>query len=208
MKRVVWFVGILATAACAFGQFGTNAIHPEYVFYVYLKDRTILKADNVGKADDPNFMRIVTKVGNELHRKDIPHDSVVQIKVEKRPQEKPVEEETLVRTLLDVSTDPIRYLDKTISVESATLTPSTYFNYGYRDARATHICFEIQDKTGRGHIYVAKKWEGAEQLRQRALKNGSVTGKFSVVMLADRYDAHSSAVLAELTGYSIPQSTP
>jgi len=200
MVRLIVFAALAVSSSS--GESTESPSKPEdYTFYVYLKTREIIKMAKLTKNDDGSGYSGILPNGDAVK---FPIDKVLFVKAEKKPvseDDKPPEE--ITKTILDLSSDPVPYLDKPITIEKATLTLSTYFNYGYRDERSDYVSFEIRDRTGSGYVYVRKSWEGAEVLRQRALKNGSVPGKFTIVLVGERYKSSASAIMAELTGYSI-----
>lgn len=185
----------------------TNGIDPDYVYYIFLKEKEIIKADGLGPTNSSGYFEIITRSGDSLIRRTIHSDKVASIKSQKRPKTTSSEPERIRRALIDIGSDPLQYLDRQIDIYNATVTLSTYFNYGYRNNRLSHICFKITDGTFRGYVYADKDWDAAESLRQRLLKEEKITGVFSIVLNSGRYDASSSDVLAELIGYSIPQES-
>jgi hypothetical protein len=86
--------------------------------------------------------------------------------------------------LREVRSDQRSFLDKPFIVE-AKIELTNYYNWGYRDAEATHYSFEL--RTANGGCYAYMEREGAAALRQRLVENGgAVKGLFSLDRLDDR----------------------
>lgn len=117
------------------------------------------------------------------------------------------DEKEITKTILDVSTDQFALLNKRIRIHNAVLTLSTYYNYGYGDARNTHLSFGATDESIRGagnraYFYADRTWDGADVLKQQALKDGYLVGDFVIQLTEDRY-RDSGQLLAEILSFSI-----
>ncbi|MEO6054617.1 MAG: hypothetical protein ABIP97_11435, partial [Chthoniobacterales bacterium] len=75
---------------------------------------------------------------------------------------------------------------------------------GYRDAKSTHVAFEISDATGHCTAYMPEKM--AETLKKALLKHEPVTGKFLLTIDATRFDPKNPQIFAELLEVIQPSS--
>jgi len=197
---------VCARLVCA--QDAKPEIDPDFIYFITLKGKglQVAKVERIKPTPDMMFYDITFK-GNDgqLSGKRIPVDNVKSIKPV--PRTKPPPEPTPdTKTILDLTTNLDPYLDKKVKVNEAVLTLSNYYNYGYRDCRNTHVAFRIRDNTGSGYVYVSREWEGAEQLRQRAMRDGQVVGNFTLFIEPFFYRSKCPDLMAVLAGYSIPKN--
>jgi hypothetical protein len=103
-------------------------------------------------------------------------------------------------TIREVETDLPSFVGKMFVLEGA-LDVSSYYNWGYMDARESHYAFELsQGLFNTAHLYMPRNTE-ARGIRETLLESESpLYGFFLVTMDASRYDSGSWEVMARLVG--------
>jgi len=92
------------------------------------------------------------------------------------------------KTIREVATDQRSYIGKPFLLKGS-IEVSSYYNYGYANAQATHYTFELNDGNQSAQLYMQR--DKAEALRKRLLDaGGSLNGVFLVVIDPERFNAY------------------
>ncbi|HQX56339.1 MAG TPA: hypothetical protein PLP07_10450, partial [Pyrinomonadaceae bacterium] len=131
-------------------------------------------------------------------------DAIVPLTAEVRPNQTSTKVREL-SNLLEFTSDIPRFIDVPVRA-SGLIKISTYYNYGYGKAQATHHAFEIVDAS-RGLVYVyMERGTKSEQLRTQLLKAGinGARGTFTFVVRGEKYNERDGG-MAELIDYGPPK---
>ena len=106
-----------------------------------------------------------------------------------------------LKTIREVETDLISFVGKEI-VFNGTITLSTYFNFGYTNAKDSHYSFRVLDGTGDFNLYAPKKSDIGKNLRSQLLKHVSLRGSFTAKIPKHRFESGFNG--ADLIEYAPP----
>ena len=106
-------------------------------------------------------------------------------------------------TIREVKTDQVSFLGKSFYLDGE-LEMSSYYNWGYEKAVATHYSFELRSGGASCHVYMER--EKAHRLRKQLVEaGGPLKGCFSVTLLWKRTQANQiGELLLELLDYGPP----
>lgn len=108
------------------------------------------------------------------------------------------------RSLDEVATDRIAFIDKTVRVTGILSPITSYFGF-YRQAEATHFAFYLGSPTGASHAYIyVPRGPMADRLRREiTARGGRLSGEFDILFTRQSYEASKglSEYIGELTDY-------
>lgn len=163
----------------------------------------ILISAGAGNGQVPSSSSVQTATTRDGHVVVLKSDGTWQYSKEPPTQKKPAEAAEK-RTLLEVQTDQMMFVEKPIII-TGTLKMSSDYWAGYRKSQNTHYAFLLSDKSqSLGAFVYMQRGEEAAKLRKLLLeRNGTIEGSFTIVILKERNENLSGLLIAELTNYSV-----
>ena len=102
-------------------------------------------------------------------------------------------------SIREVETDQLSFLDKPF-VMTGSIEVSSYYNWGYRGAESTHYSFDLRNDRKRCHAFM-ERTRATELRKQLLAADGSLKGRFLVVISRQRFEKSSGELLLELLDY-------
>ena len=93
-----------------------------------------------------------------------------------------------MRTLAEVKSDRISFIDKPVRV-AGTLRPSSFYFGLFKDSEITHFAFDLMGNGASAYLYM-ERGEKANEIRQKMLaSNGALEGYFDIVLTQKGFEA-------------------
>jgi len=114
-----------------------------------------------------------------------------------------IERRSKLKIIKEIETDQINFIEVPFVINGV-IELSSYYNYGYGQAQASHYAFQLTDNTGGASVYMLRG-EAANALRQQLLAaGGKLRGSFTIIIRMERFDRTSSSIFAELIDFGPP----